>query len=116
MVVNPRSRMTATCRAIKGWLRMGRIGLGCCSENGYMRAPLPAARMTPTIRFPKSGNAFPLELAAHQFAHHPHRVERPDFLAFLERSPVEADRHLCKSCAALGEPRGEFGLEVEAVG
>ncbi len=45
----PQSRITSIWWASRGRFRIGRIGFGLRSENGYIRAPLPAARMTPTI-------------------------------------------------------------------
>ena len=48
--VMPQSRITSIWWASSGRLRIGRIGFGLRSENGYIRAPLPAARITPTIR------------------------------------------------------------------
>ena len=47
----PQSRITSIWWASSGRFRIGRIGFGLRSENGYIRAPLPAARMTPTIAF-----------------------------------------------------------------
>ena len=112
----PQSRITSIWWASSGRLRIGRIGFGLRSENGYIRAPLPAARMTPTIRSFRSPTRLSRDLAAHQLAHHAHRVERADLLALFERPAAEADRHLGEPRAALRQPRRELGLEVEAVG
>src|SRR5436190_11994825 len=113
----PHSRITSIWWASSGRFRIGRIGLGLRSENGYIRAPLPAARMTPTIcpsRLLAMGLA--LHLAANQFAHHADRVESADLLAFLEGASRKTDRHFGEPRAPLRQPRRELGLEIEAVG
>src|SRR5262245_57485019 len=112
----PESRITSIWWVRSGRLRIGRIGLGLRSENGYIRAPLPAARMTPAMRPSRSATRLLLELAAHQFAHHAHGVEGANLLALLERAPAEADGRLREPRAALRQPRRELRLEVEAVG
>src|SRR6478735_1076209 len=99
----PQSRMTSIWWARSGRFRIGRIGFGDRSENGYIRAPFPAARITPTIRSSKptfAGAAagklamgFAADLAADQFAHHAHRIKGADLLAFLEGASRKADRH-----------------------
>src|SRR5262245_16358491 len=81
-----------------------------------MRAPLPAARMTPAMRPLSSTTWFPYDLAAGQFPHHPDRVERPNLLALFKAAAVKADWHLGKSRPPLGEAGGEFRFEVEAIG
>src|SRR5688572_23736142 len=98
MSLMPLSRITSIWWASSGRLRIGRIGFGLRSENGYIRAPLPAARMTPTIRSFKLPTRFSRDFAANQFAHHPHGIEGANLLSFFEGAAAEADRHL-------GEPR-----------
>src|SRR5687768_5104680 len=114
----PHSRMTSSWWASSGRLRIGRIGFGLRSENGYMRAPLPAARMTPTSAVSKlaMGGAcvFTGDFAANQLAHDAHRIERANFLAFLEGAPGKTYRHFGEARAALRQPRRELRLEVEA--
>src|SRR5687767_15122307 len=117
----PQSRITSIWCERSGRFRIGRIGFGLRSENGYIRAPLPAARMTPTIvlsRLLAMGPAlgwFAHHLAANQLAHHPHGVERANLLALFERASRKADRHFAEPRAALRQPRGELRLEVEPV-
>src|SRR5688572_14713902 len=108
----PQSRITSSWWASSGRFRIGRIGFGLRSENGYIRAPLPAARMTPTMAVSKL--AMRRDFAANQLAHHTHRVERANLLAFLEGASRKADRHLGEPRAALRQPGRELGLEVEA--
>src|SRR5829696_5696950 len=96
----PQSRITSIWWASSGRLRIGRIGLGLRSENGYMRAPLPAARMTPTIaslKLAMRGRGFlVLHLAAQQLAHHAHRVEGANLFTFFERPSRKAHRHFAE--------------------
>src|SRR5215218_9418319 len=112
----PQSRITSIWWASSGRLRIGRIGFGERSENGYIRAPLPAARITPTMRPWRLTMRFAGDLAPDQLAHHAHRVERADFFPFFEGATGKADRHFSEAGAALGKPRREFGLEIKAVG
>src|SRR5687768_8927333 len=114
--VMPHSRITSIWCESSGRFRMGRIGLGLRSEKGYMRAPLPAARMTPTMRPPRLSTRFSGHLAANQLAHHPHRVERANLLAFLEGAPGKRHRDFGEARAALRQPRREFGFEIKSVG
>src|SRR6478735_451756 len=109
----PASRMTSIWYASSGRFRTGRIGFGRWSENGYILAPLPAARITPTISPLATG--FSGHLAAHQFAHHPHGIEGAYLLAFFERAAFEPDRYFGEARAALGKARRELGLEVEGI-
>src|SRR5687767_1890455 len=112
----PQSRITSIWWASNGRLRIGRIGFGLRSEKGYMRAPLPAARMTPTMRPLRLSTGFPGHLAANQLAHDADRIEGANLLAFLERAPGKPHRHLGEARAALSQACGEFRLEVEAIG
>src|SRR6185436_3983953 len=116
MSAMPQSRITSIWWASNGRFRIGRIGFGCRSENGNMRAPLPAARMTPAIRSLSSGTGFTREFAAHQLAHDAHGVKGADFLALFEGAAVKADWHLGESRSPLGEPGRELCFEIEAVG
>src|SRR5262245_16237368 len=112
----PESRITSIWWVRSGRLRIGRIGLGLRSEKGYIRAPLPAARMTPAMRPSRSATRLLLELAAHELAHHAHGVEGANLLALLERAAAKAHRGLGKPRAALRQPGRELCLDVEAVG
>src|SRR5262245_27775367 len=92
------------------------MGFGLRSENGYIRAPLPAARITPTIVVSRLAMRFAADLASNELAHDTDRVERANLLAFFERASGKAHRHFGKPCTALRQPRGEFRFEVEPVG
>src|SRR3954447_19397034 len=113
--VMPQSRITSIWWASSGRLRIGRMGFGERSANGYMRAPLPAARITPTIRPSRLTMRFAGDLAADQLAHDAHGIARAELLAFLEGAAGEADWHYREPGAALREPRGELGFEIETV-
>src|SRR5687768_5933497 len=114
--VMPHSRITSIWCESSGRFRIGRIGFGLRSENGYMRAPLPAARMTPTMRLPRLSTRFSRDLAANQLTHHAHGIEGANLLAFFERASRKPDRDLREARAALRQPRGELGFEIEPVG
>src|SRR5262245_60978337 len=111
--VMPLSRITSIWWASSGRFRIGRIGLGLRSENGYIRAPLPAARMTPTIALSVLAMSLARHLATQQLAHHAHRVEGADLLAFLERASRKAHRHFREARAPLRQPRGELSFEIK---
>src|SRR5688572_5416769 len=110
----PQSRITSIWWARSGRFRIGRIGFGLRSENGYIRAPLPAARITPTM-VGSLTMRFARHLAADQLAHDAHRVERANLLAFFERPSGKTHRHFGEPRAALRQPRREFRLEIETV-
>src|SRR5262245_58357997 len=112
----PESRITSIWWVRSGWLRIGRIGFGLRSEKGYIRAPLPAARMTPAMRPSRSATRLFLELAAHELPHDAHGVEGANLLALLERTAADTHWRLGEPRAALRQPRRELRLEVEAVG
>src|SRR5688572_12886321 len=114
--VMPQSRMTSIWCERRGGLRIGRIGFGLRSENGYMRAPLPPGRMTPTMRPPRLSTRFSRDLAANQLTHHAHGIEGANLLAFFERASRKPDRDFREARAALRQPRGELGFEIESVG
>src|SRR5918995_5937186 len=108
MSAMPQSRITSIWCASSGRLRIGRIGFGLRSEKGYIRAPLPAARMTPTIRPARLSTRFSRDLAANQLAHDAHRVERANLLALFESAAGETDRHFREPGAPLCQAGGEL--------